>query len=121
VIIHTDFLLLFKYFSIQISDSFAYLGPSSAEHSPTRFGWYRSVSNIPRSFAVQSATAELAAELGKDQKDFLLEMIGHLHKLEAKASGLPNKFWNQYEPQEEFPFDTDRLVNAVRLVAEKAG
>ena len=70
---------------------------------------------------MQSATAELAAELGKDQKDFLLEMIGHLRKLEAKASGLPNKFWNQYEPQEEFPFDTDRLANVVRLVAEKAG
>lgn len=88
----------------------------------TRVGWYRSVSNIPRAFAVQSATAELAAELGKDQKEFLLEMIGPSRKLDAKASGLPaGKFWNQYEPYEEFPFDTGRLSNVVRLAAEKAG
>ena len=87
----------------------------------TRVGWYRSVSNIPRAFAVQSATAELAAELGKDQKDFLLEMIGPARKLDAKASGLPGKFWNQYEPEEEFPFDTGRLSNVVKLAADKAG
>jgi isoquinoline 1-oxidoreductase beta subunit len=86
-----------------------------------RVGWYRSVSNIPRAFAVQSATAELAALLGKDQKDFLLEMIGTPRILDAKASGLPGKFWNQYEPYNEFPFDTGRLTNVVKLAAEKAG
>ncbi len=87
----------------------------------TRVGWYRSVSNIPRAFAVQSATAELALELGKDQKDFLLEMIGADRVLEAKAAGLPGKFWNQYEPQEEFPFDTARLRAVTELAAERAG
>ena len=35
----------------------------------TRIGWFRSVSNIPRAFAVQSFAAELANELGRDQKD----------------------------------------------------
>ncbi|MBL4646934.1 MAG: xanthine dehydrogenase family protein molybdopterin-binding subunit, partial [Rhizobiales bacterium] len=87
----------------------------------TRVGWFRSVSNIPRAFAVQSATAELAHALGKDQKDFLVEMIGAGRKLDAKASGLPGKFWNQYEPEDEFPFDTARLTNVLNLVAEKAG
>ncbi len=87
----------------------------------TRVGWYRSVSNIPRAFAVQSATAELAAALGKDQKDFLLELIGPPRVLDAKACGLPGKFWNQYEPYEEFPFDTGRLANVARLAAEQAG
>jgi isoquinoline 1-oxidoreductase beta subunit len=90
-------------------------------YAHTRVGWLRSVSNIPRAFAVQSATAELAAELGKDQKDFLLEMIGPPRILDATACGLPGKFWNQYEPEEEFPFDTGRLSNVVKLVAEKAG
>ena len=90
-------------------------------YAHTRIGWYRSVSNIPRAFAVQSATAELAAELGKDQKDFLIEMIGPDRILEAKASGLPGKFWNQYEPQEEFPFDTARLRAVAELAADKAG
>ncbi len=87
----------------------------------TRIGWYRSVSNIPRAFAVQSATAELAAELGLDQKDFLLKMIGDRRILDAAQSGLPGKFWNQYEPYEEFPFDTGRLSDVVRLAADKAG
>lgn len=87
----------------------------------TRVGWFRSVSNIPRAFAVQSATAEIAHALGKDQKDFLLEMIGPARVMDATASGLPGKFWNQYEPYDEFPFDTGRLANVVRLVADKAG
>ncbi|MGB0083926.1 MAG: molybdopterin cofactor-binding domain-containing protein [Rhodomicrobiaceae bacterium] len=87
----------------------------------TRVGWYRSVSNIPRAFAVQSATAELAAALGKDQKDYLLELIGPPRVLDAKACGLPGKFWNQYEPYEEFPFDTGRLANVARIAAEQAG
>lgn len=90
-------------------------------YAHTRIGWYRSVSNIPRAFAVQSATAELAAELGRDQKDFLIEMIGPDRILEAKAAGLPGKFWNQYEPQEEFPFDTARLRAVAELAADKAG
>ncbi len=35
----------------------------------TKIGWYRSVSNIPHAFAIQSFAAELAAAAGKDQKD----------------------------------------------------
>ena len=87
----------------------------------TRVGWFRSVSNIPRAFAVQSATAELAAELGRDQKDFLLEMIGAPRKLDWQAAGLPQEFWNNGEPYDHFPFDTGRLRNVVELAAERAG
>jgi len=90
-------------------------------YAQTRVGWYRSVSNIPRAFAVQSATAELAAELGRDQKDFLLEMIGSPRKLDWQAAGLPQKFWNHDEPYEHFPFDTGRLSNVIELAASKAG
>ncbi len=87
----------------------------------TRVGWYRSVSNIPRAFAVQSIAAELAHELGVDQKDFLLELIGAPRVIDPKAAGLPEDFWNYGEPYEEFPNDTGRLRQVVELAAEKAG
>lgn len=35
----------------------------------TRIGWFRSVSNIPRAFAVQSMVGEIAQATGRDQKD----------------------------------------------------
>ena len=41
-----------------------------------RIGWYRSVSNISHAFAIQSFAAELAAAAGKDQRTFILELIG---------------------------------------------
>jgi isoquinoline 1-oxidoreductase beta subunit len=87
----------------------------------TRVGWYRSVSNIPRAFAVQSIAAELAAELGRDQKEFLLELIGRSRVLDLEASGLPKDFWNYVAPYSEFPIDTGRLRNVVELAASEAG
>ena len=48
--------------------------PEAIAH--TRIGWFRSVSNIPHAFAVQSFVAELAAAAGRDPKDYLLEVIG---------------------------------------------
>ncbi|PCI06070.1 MAG: twin-arginine translocation pathway signal protein [Hyphomicrobiales bacterium] len=87
----------------------------------TRVGWYRSVSNIPRAFAVQSATAELAHALGRDQKEFLLELIGSDRNLDWEKNGLPQAYWNQGEPYDEFPFDTARLKAVLNTVAEKAG
>jgi hypothetical protein len=40
-----------------------------------RIGWFRSVSNIPRAFAVQSMVAEIAQATNRDQKDM------HAHEL----------------------------------------
>ena len=87
----------------------------------TRIGWFRSVSNIPRAFAVQSFAAELAHELGKDQKDFLLELIGPDRIIDPKASGFPEDHWNYGEPYDQFPIDTARLKNVVNIAAEQAG
>ena len=87
----------------------------------TRIGWFRSVSNVPRVFAVQSAVAEVAAKLDRDPKDFLLELIGPDRKLDPKALGFPEDFWHYGDPYAEFPIDTARLKNVVRLAAEKAG
>jgi isoquinoline 1-oxidoreductase beta subunit len=87
----------------------------------TRIGWFRSVSNIPRAFAVQSFAAELANELGRDQKDFLLELIGPARIIDPKAVGMPDDLWNYGEPYKEFPIDTGRLRGVVEIAAEKAG
>jgi isoquinoline 1-oxidoreductase beta subunit len=87
----------------------------------TRIGWFRSVSNIPRAFAVQSFAAELANELGKDQKEFLLELIGPARIIDPKAAGMPEDLWNYGEQYDVYPIDTGRLRGVVELAAEKAG
>jgi len=51
--------------------------PEAAAH--TRLGWFRSVSNIPHAFAVQSMVGELAAATNRDQKEMLLQLIGFRH------------------------------------------
>ncbi len=86
-----------------------------------RIGWFRSVSNIPRAFAVQSFVAELAQELGKDQKDFLLELIGTDRVIDKQAAGLPDDYWNYGEPYDQYPIDTARLRGVVELAAKEAG
>jgi isoquinoline 1-oxidoreductase beta subunit len=87
----------------------------------TRIGWYRSVSTQPHTFAVQSAVCELADKLGRDPKDFLLELVGAPRKLDPKALGFPKDFWNYGDPYEAFPIDTGRLTNVINIAAEKAG
>ena len=86
----------------------------------TRIGWFRSVSNIPRAFGVQSFIAELAAELGRDPKDMLLELIGPDRVIDPVAMDMKD-LWNYGEPYEEFPNDTSRLRGVIELAAEKAG
>ena len=87
----------------------------------TRIGWFRSVSNVPRAFAVQSFAAELAHELGRDQKESLLELIGPARIIDPKAAGMPEDLWNYGEPYDVYPIDTGRLRGVVELAAEKAG
>ncbi len=87
----------------------------------TRIGWFRSVSNIPRAWAVQSFASELAHELGRDEKDVLLELIGSDRKLDPAAQGFPKDFWDYGETYAEYPIDTARLKNVVNLAADKAG
>ena len=87
----------------------------------TRIGWFRSVSNIPRAFAVQSFICELAHSLGRDPKDFLLEIIGTDRRIDLKAAAMPEDFWNYGEPYDQFPIDTARLKRVIATAAEKAG
>ncbi len=83
-----------------------------------RIGWYRSVSNIPHAFAVQSFAAELAAASKKDQKDALLELIGPPRIVDPRKSGAD--LWDYGEAFEQYPIDTGRLRRVVELAAGKA-
>ena len=85
----------------------------------TKIGWWRSVSNVPHGFAIQSFVAELAAAAGKDQKAFLLDLIGPPRIVDV-ARSTPN-FWDYGENPEVYPIDAGRLRGVVELVAEKAG
>ena len=84
-----------------------------------RIGWFRSVSNVPHAFAVQSFAAELAHAAGKDPKDFLLSLIGPPRIVDPRKSGA--ELWNYGEDFAVYPIDTARLRRVVELVAEKAG
>jgi isoquinoline 1-oxidoreductase beta subunit len=88
--------------------------PEAAAH--TRIGWFRSVSNIPRAFAVQSMVGELAHATNKDQKDMLLELIGSARIVNLSSV---KDLWNYGEPYDSYPIDTGRLRRVVELVAEK--
>ncbi len=84
----------------------------------TKIGWYRSVWNIPHAFAIQSFAAELAAAAGKDQRTFILDLIGPPRIVDV-ASTTP-KFWDYGENPEVYPIDTGRIRGVVELVTEKA-
>jgi isoquinoline 1-oxidoreductase beta subunit len=88
--------------------------PEAAAH--TRIGWFRSVSNIPRAFAVQSMVGELAHATGRDQKEMLLQLIGSPRVVDLSSVKDP---WNYGEPYSSYPIDTARLRRVVELVAEK--
>jgi isoquinoline 1-oxidoreductase beta subunit len=84
----------------------------------TRIGWFRSVSNIPHAFAVQSFVAELAAAAGRDQKDFLLDVIGPARWITPATL---KDTWNHGEDPERYPVDTGRLRRVVETAAREAG
>ena len=89
--------------------------------SHVRIGWFRSVSNIPHAFAVQSFVDELAHAAGKDPKDFMLELLGPPRQLDPTAMGLAEPLWNYGDPYETYPIDTGRLAGVIKLAAEQAG
>ncbi|SFU93697.1 isoquinoline 1-oxidoreductase, beta subunit [Methylobacterium sp. 174MFSha1.1] len=83
-----------------------------------RIGWFRSVSNIPRAFAVQSFLDELAHMAGRDPKDYLLDVIGPARIIDPVKMG---DAWNYGEDPARYPYDTGRLRNVIEAVAKGAG
>jgi isoquinoline 1-oxidoreductase beta subunit len=89
--------------------------PAAEAH--TRIGWFRSVSNIPHGFAVQSFIAEMAHELKRDHKELLLELIGNDREIDPRTL---RDEWNYGESPELYPLNTGRLKRVIEHVTEKA-
>ena len=87
----------------------------------TRIGWFRSVSNIPHGFAVQSMVAEVAAALARDPKDVLLELLGPDRIVDPRTSAEVANYWNYGDPPETYPIETGRLRRVAEIAAEQAG
>ncbi|MCB5188930.1 molybdopterin-dependent oxidoreductase [Methylobacillus caricis] len=90
--------------------------PEVAAH--TRIGWFRSVSNIPHAFAVQSFAAELAHRAKRDHKDYLLDLLGPARKINPDDI---SDSWNYGESPERYPLDIGRMRNVIELACKKAG
>ena len=90
--------------------------PAAQAHA--RIGWYRSVSNIPHAFAIQSFVAELAAAAGRDPKDYLLELLGPDRRIDPRTLG---DSWNYTESPELYAFETARLRRVIETAAGQAG
>jgi isoquinoline 1-oxidoreductase beta subunit len=93
---------------------------SGEAQSHVRVGWFRSVNNVAHAWAIQSFVAEIASQLGRDQKDMLLELIGPARVVDAPEKAT-TPWWDYGEPHDVYPINTGRLRNVVELVAERAG
>jgi len=90
--------------------------PEAPAH--TRIGWFRSVYNVPHAFAVQSFAAELAAETGRDPKEYLLDLIGPPRQVDTRDISV---MWNYGEDPELYTIDTQRLRGVIEKAAEASG
>ena len=93
---------------------------SGEAQSHVRIGWFRSVNNVVHAWSTQSFVAEIAHQLGKDPKDFLLELIGPPRIVDPRKQ-VSTPWWNYGEPFETYPIDTGRLRNVAELAAKEAG
>jgi isoquinoline 1-oxidoreductase beta subunit len=89
--------------------------PEAIPH--TRIGWFRSVSNIPHAFAVQSFVSELAAAAGRDHREYLLDLIGPARLIDPTTQG---DTWNYGESPSRYPIDTARLRGVIETVTREA-
>ena len=87
----------------------------------TRIGWFRAVSNVPRAWAQQTFLSELAAELGKDELDYMLKVMGPDRVIDIAAEKYPENYWDYGEVYDNYPIDVGRQKNVLRLAAEKGG
>ncbi|TWC13997.1 MULTISPECIES: xanthine dehydrogenase family protein molybdopterin-binding subunit [unclassified Pseudomonas] len=90
--------------------------PEAVAH--TRVGWYRSVSNIPHGFAIQSFIDELAHKAGQDPLQYHLKLLGPDRKIDPRTL---NEEWNYGESPERYPIDTARIRTVLETAAKVAG
>ena len=93
---------------------------SGEAQSHVRIGWFRSVNNVVHAWSTQSFVAEIAHQLGKDPKDFLLELIGPARIVDP-GKQVTTPWWNYGEHPDTFQVDTGRLRKVAELAAKEAG
>ena len=82
-----------------------------------RIGWLRSVCNIYHAFAINTMANMLAEAAGRDPLEYLLELLGPQRILDLSRTD----YWNYDQTYDEYPIDTGRLANVLKLAASKAG
>jgi isoquinoline 1-oxidoreductase beta subunit len=90
--------------------------PEATVH--TRVGWYRSVSNIPHGFAIQSFIDELAHKAGEDPLKYQIRLLGPDRRIDPRTL---SEEWNYGESPERYPIDTGRLRTVLETAAKAAG
>ncbi|QBZ90994.1 xanthine dehydrogenase family protein molybdopterin-binding subunit [Pseudomonas viciae] len=90
--------------------------PAATAH--TRVGWYRSVSNIPHGFAIQSFIDELAHKAGQDPLKYQVKLLGPDRKIDPRTL---SEEWNYGESPERYPIDTGRIRTVLETAAKAAG
>lgn len=90
--------------------------PEAAAH--TRVGWYRSVSNIPHGFAIQSFVDELAHKAGQDPLKYQLKLLGPDRQIDPRTL---SEEWNYGESPERYPIDIGRMRAVLETAAKAAG
>lgn len=90
--------------------------PEAVVH--TRVGWYRSVSNIPHGFAIQSFVDELAHKAGQDPLKYQINLLGPDRQIDPRTL---SEEWNYGESPERYPIDTGRLRTVLETAANAAG
>lgn len=86
-----------------------------------RIGWYRSVTAIPHAFAVSSFIDELAHAVGRDPREFLLELLGPDRIVDMTKVGAVAPVENYGDTWEAHPLDTARYRKVVELATKEAG
>lgn len=86
-----------------------------------RIGWYRSVNAIHHGFAIGSFVDELALAAGKDQAQFLIELLGPDRVVDLSKHGLVAPASNYGGSWTDYPIDSARARRVVQLAAERSG
>jgi len=86
----------------------------------TRVGWLRSVSNIHHAFAIHAMMDEIAEARGKDPIENALELLGADRDITFQSEMASGEFGNYGEKIEDYPWNTGRMKNVIRTVADKS-
>ncbi|WP_085647436.1 MULTISPECIES: xanthine dehydrogenase family protein molybdopterin-binding subunit [unclassified Pseudomonas] len=90
--------------------------PEATVHA--RVGWYRSVSNIPHGFAIQSFVDELAHKAKEDPLKYQIKLLGPDRQIDPRTL---SEEWNYGESPERYPIDTGRMRTVLETAAKAAG